>query len=139
MGIRLPCEAGGTLAGASGLGFREATTPGLGLTWGTQREDQRVALLPLQPACLAWLCGKPARVAGSLWRAEVRRDGPSDGWGGTSWVCLCQLRGSLNTHPDPQVPRLAVRGPRSTYLLASVSLFSPRLVLQVQRSKPLDL
>lgn len=139
MGIRLPCEAGGTLAGASGLGFREATTPGLGLTWGTQREDQRVALLPLQPACLAWLCGKPARVAGSLWRAEVRRDGPSDGWGGTSWGCLCQLRGSLNTHPDPQVPRLAVRGPRSTYLLASVSLFSPRLVLQVQRSKPLDL
>ena len=118
MGIWLPCEAGRSLAGASGLGFREATTPGLGLTWRAQREDPRVALLPPQPACLARLCGKPARVAGGLWRAEVRRDGPNDGWGGTSWVRLCHLRGSLNAHPDPRVPRLAVRGPRSTYLLS---------------------
>lgn len=86
-----------------GLGSRAATcTPSAPASLG-----QCVAVCPLQPACLAWLCRKLARLAGSPRVAEVRRDGPSEGWGRTSWVCLFPLPSATTlreTHPYPLGP-----------------------------------
>lgn len=68
-----------------------------------------VAFLSLSsPAQLAWLDGKLARVTVSLWGAEARRDGASEGWGGASWACPfpsapdCQPSGGQGISLEPQ-------------------------------------